>query len=329
VLKTPSVTLLFLVSVLPFEMAAQGRIEIAGTIDGTDRVVIRQEAATWEHLFGNLEVTQVRVNGVLWQPAQNVRLENSGATVFLTNEVNFLAARVQLLEGRDTAVLQRDKDRLTLSFADTPDGASAYRLVITFPETPTLLIEADIDGSDEVHISYAGARWLHKQWSFPANVRLNGIAWNPASSSFLFNRGATTFLPEPVNFENAVVLEQSGRDLLTVRPVSDGVIINFADNFLGAGHFSALISFPENEPLPDNLIPIVTTAEMQLSTNAAISVNTVRGVWYELQSTDNLIAKNWTSTGAFVEGNGGTMTLFDPVRTESGKFYRIVSGARP
>jgi hypothetical protein len=180
-----------------------------------------------------------------------------------------------------------------------------------------------------LQITYTGARWVHKQWSFPANVRLNGIAWNPAANSFLFNRGATTFLPEPVNFENAVVLEQSSRDLITVRPISDGLVMNFADSYLGAGHVSAVIAFPESEALPRNLIPIVTTAEMQLSTNAAISVSTVRGVWYELESADDLITNEWTSTGAFIEGNGGMMTLFDPIRTASGKFYRVVSQARP
>jgi hypothetical protein len=150
-----------------------------------------------------------------------------------------------------------------------------------------------------------------------------------AANPFLLNHGGTTFLPEPVNFENAVVLEQSGRDLLTVRPVSDGLIINFADSFLGAGPYSALISFPENESLPNNLIPVVTSAQMQLTTNAAISIETIRGVWYELQSTENLSGTNWTSTGAFIQGNGASMSLFDPVSNSSTKFYRILSKPRP
>jgi hypothetical protein len=331
-LKAKPINALTLLALILLTLArpatAQGRLEISGTIDWTDKIVIRQDAATWQHLFGNLEVTQVRINGVLWQPSQNATLPNSGATRFLTNQVNFLAARMQLLEGRDTVVLQREHDQLTLSFADTPNGPSTYSLVITFPETPTLLVEADIDGSDELHISYAGARWLHKQWSFPANVRLNGIPWNPAANPFLLNHGATTFLPESVSFENAVVLEQSARDLLTVRPVSDGLIINFADGFLGAAPFSALIAFPENESLPNNLIPVVTAAQIQMTTNAAISIQTVRGVWYELQSTENLTA-NWIATGAYLQGNGTPMTLFDPVSTPSTKFYRIVSKTQP
>ena len=68
---------------------------------------------------------------------------------------------------------------------------------------------------------------------------------------------------------------------------------------------------------------------MQMTTNAAISIPTVRGIWYELQSTENLTSNNWTTTGAFLQGNGAIMTLFDPVGTSSTKFYRVVSKVRP
>ena len=130
-----------LFAVLTVSSFAQGRIEIVATIDWTDQVVIRQEGASWQHLFGNLEETQMEINGVLWRPSQDATLENSGPTQFLTNEVNFLTARLEILEGRDTVVLQRERDHLVLSFADTLSGPGTYRLVITFPPAPTLLVE--------------------------------------------------------------------------------------------------------------------------------------------------------------------------------------------
>lgn len=325
-LKAPFLILLLSV---PFIASAQNQIRIVGTIDGTDRIIIRKDVATWEHLFGDLSLTEVRVNGVLWQPSQNATLENSGATVFFTNNVNFFAARLQVTTGRDTAVLQREHDQLTLSIADTPGGPGTYDLLISFPAGPTLLLEADIDGSDELHISYAGARWVHKYWSSPTNVRLNGVQWNPTATPFLLNDGATTFLPDPVDFTGAAILEQSGRDLLTARSVGDGLIINFADNPVGGDRYSALISFPAKDSLPNNLIPVVATTAIEVKNAAAISINTVRGVRYELQSLGELNPTNWKSTGAFLEGNGDPMIIWDPMPSSTTKFYRVVSQGRP
>ena len=200
--------------------------------------------------------------------------------------------------------------------------------MITFPSAPTLLIEAEVDGSDELHVSYAGARWVHKHWGFPAFVKLNGVEWNPAVIPFLLNDGESTFLPEPVRFENAGVLEVAGRDLMTVRTVADGLIVNFADNPVGAGSYAALISFPAAEALPAGLIPVVTSAELQTMNNAAISIKTVRGAWYELEFTENLGANAWSSTGAFVRGNGSVMTLFDPLGASAARFYRVIASAQ-
>jgi hypothetical protein len=314
---------------LSFVTSAEERIEIVGRIDGTDQITFRQDAANWEHLFGDLWVTEVRVNGVLWQPSQNLTLENSGATAYLADKVNFLAARLELLEGRDTVVLERQPGHIVLSIADTPGGADNYSVVITFPESPTLLVEGEIDGSDELHISYAGASWFHKHWGWPTEVRLNGIAWDPAVVPFLVNDGTTVFLPQPVDFRNAVVLERSGRDLMTVNPGRDGLIINFADNPVGAGRYSVLIGFPPDQSLPNASIPVIPRAELTILRNAAIWVDTVRGLWYELESTLDLSANTWESTGTFIHGSGATMTMFDPTGNDATKFYRVVCRLQP
>lgn len=315
--------------ILPWQGVAAEQIEIVGTIDGTDRIIIQQDGATWEHLSGDLAVTAVRVNGILWQPSANPRLENSGATAFIPDKVLFPAARLQVREGRDTVVLQQEKDHMVLSIGDTPNGPANYHVVITFPESYTLLVEAEIDGSDELQISFAGALWQHKHWGGPGSVRLNGVDWNARVTPYLANAGATTFLPAPVEFENAVVLEQSGRDLLAMRPGKDGLVIHFADDPVGAGNYRALIAFPPSEPVPAPAIPFVTAAEIGMVDAAAIAVETVRGIWYELQAATDLAKNDWVSTGSFLRGNGGVMTLFDPRSSQAAKFYRVVSRSEP
>lgn len=306
-------------------VAAQERIELLGVIDGTDRIVVRQEGASWEHLSGDLIPTQMQVNGIAWFPGDTLSLANSGETTFLTNQVNFLAAKLQVLEGRDTVVLQRERDHLTLSFADTPLGVGNYHVVISFPPSPTLLVEADIDGSDELRISYAGAEWLHKQWGFPQSVRLNGVEWNVAEQGTLLNAPPTSFLQEPVNFQNAVIVDQSGRGLLTLTPAGDGITLNFADDDLGAGHVSALIAFPPFENVPNAIVPVISGADLQAIDSAVISISTSKGLWYELQYATDLGSNQWFATGAFLFGNGNTMTFSDPRAGEGAKFYRVIT----
>jgi hypothetical protein len=60
-----------------------------------------------------------------------------------------------------------------------------------------------------------------------------------------------------------------------------------------------------------------------------VSIATIRGAWYELESATTLSAPDWVATGAFVRGNGDTMTLFDPNQSQTTRFYRIVSRVMP
>ncbi|HEY6227404.1 MAG TPA: hypothetical protein VI282_09820 [Verrucomicrobiae bacterium] len=306
------------------------RIEINGTFDGTDLITISQQNAHWNHLFGDLNISGVSINGVQWNPSVIYDLPNSGATTFLTNKVNFASARLTLLGGgRDTVVLNRSRDYITLSIADTPSGPGNYHFIIDFPDVPTLEVNADIDGSDELHISFAGARWIHKQWSWPTGVSLNGVAWNPVSMPSLTNAGATAFLPQPVRFANAVLVENSARDILTLRASEDGIILNFADNYLGADHYHALIAFPPDDVTNNAAIAVVSSAEISIGDAAGLNIATQPGVWYELEVTSSLQPATWQSTGAFIRGNGNVMTLFDPSQPDGTHFYRIVSRPRP
>ena len=305
------------------------RIEINGTFDGTDLITISQDNAHWNHLFGNLNISEVLINGVQWQPWVFYDLPNSGATTFLTNRVHFADAQLTLLEGRDTVVLNRSRDYIALSIADTPEGPGHYHFVIDFPDVPTLEVKADIDGSDELHISSAGARWIHKQWSWPTGVSLNGVAWDAASMPYLTNSGPTVFLSQPVKFANAVLVENSARDILTLRASEDGVILNFADNYVGADRYRALIAFPPDADSNNAAIAVIPSGEIAVGNAAGINIASERGIWYELEVTPSLAPADWQSTGSFIRGNGGVMTLFDPAQPDGTRFYRIVSRPRP
>ena len=70
---------------------------------------------------------------------------------------------------------------------------------------------------------------------------------------------------------------------------------------------------------------------MVLSTNvvvadaAGISFGSVTGATYRLESTPDLVSSNFSATGAFTIGSGGSMTLFDPAGTSTSKNYRVVA----
>jgi hypothetical protein len=308
---------------------ALDRLEITGTIDGTDQIIVTQNQAEWLHFFGDLNATSVSMNNIAWNPSANPILPNSGDTLFLSNRVNFMCAMVTLSEGRDTVVLERFPNHIKVSFADTPGGPSNYRIIIDFQVAPALLFDGDIDGSDELHVSYAGARWIHKHWSLPGIVYLNAVRWDLSVSDYLTNAGATTFLPQPVHFENATLSSSFGRDLLTMRSSSDGMFVNFADNPVGAGHYNMLVEFPDHNAPTNSTIAVISAASIAPTPSIGVTISTVRGVWYELESAFTLSSGEWTGTGAFVRGNGDYMTLFDPTQLQAARFYRIVSRPNP
>ncbi len=320
---------LFLGLAAATEVRSADHIEINGAFDGTDIITISQDHAHWNHLFGDLNISGVSINGVQWQPSVLFDLPNSGATTFLTNKVNFATAQLTVLEGRDTVVLNRSRDNITLSIADTPGGQDEYHFLIDFPEVPTLEINANIDGSDELHISFAGARWIHKQWSWPTEVSLNGVLWDPASATYLTNLGPTIFMPQAVKFANAVLVETSARDLMTLRASEDGVILNFADNYVGADRYHALIAFPPDDAANNAGIAVLPSGGISVGNAAGLSIATQRGVWYELEVTSSLEPIDWQASGSFIRGNGSVMTLFDPSQPNGTRFYRIVSRPRP
>jgi len=102
------------------------RITIAARIDGSDRVRINHTGATWEHLHWGMP-TNVSVNGRQWNVADSRSFIDES---LLPRNANLQSARVIQRTGRDVTALEIRNDELVIYFADTPNGASDYEIII-------------------------------------------------------------------------------------------------------------------------------------------------------------------------------------------------------
>src|SRR4051812_30259359 len=93
-----------------------------------------------------------------------------------------------------------------------------------------LRVVAEIDGSDELHIDARGARWVHREWEWPGEVRLNEVAWDPEEAPALMNEGETRFLDGWVDFSTARITKNVGRDTAVMEHTDGGVVVYFADS---------------------------------------------------------------------------------------------------
>lgn len=219
-----------------------------GLIDGSYRIRVSAEAATWTLVDRGLPSRPCVLNDVAWDPGQTTTLPNRGATVFLPDAANldFERARLEPLRGRDTVALERFRDSVVLHIDDTPNGEDEYAFRIVFPVRPrvaALHIRAEIDGSDELHISRDGARWVHKHWDWPRQVILNGVVWNPRENAVLPNAGRSAFLNLPVDLSTSRLIVREARDLAVLAPGEDNeeIVIHFADNPVGAGVYDLTV----------------------------------------------------------------------------------------
>ena len=108
-------------------------LKIAAPIDGSDRLKITANEATWTHVaWGPPEA--VKLNDVVWRLNQTNVLANAGTNRFLPPGVDFSTARIVERQGRDLATAWADDDALWVTFADNPNGGDDYELEISFGE---------------------------------------------------------------------------------------------------------------------------------------------------------------------------------------------------
>jgi hypothetical protein len=214
-----------------------------GEIDGSDQIKITQTEATWHHTFWDMPPKPVTLNGISWDPREQDTLKNEGKTRFLKSPIDFRSARLKRIQARDIVAIEQNRDSVVIYINDGPGGASPYEFQVIFrpqnakadvkknagAKRATLRIVADIDGNDELHIDAQRARWIHRCWQWPSEVRLNTVTWNPEKSPTLKNEGETKFLNGPVDFSTARMIKKEGRDMAVMEHTGGGVVIYFAD----------------------------------------------------------------------------------------------------
>ena len=123
--------------------------------------------------------------------------------------------------------------------ADEPPAAT------TRPAARQVEIAATIDGSDELHITPRGFRWVHRHWSRPSDIRINGNGWDPQGDAewLPLEQSGTGLLAADLRAENVTVLKRSGRDTVAVEAYDDGIVVYFADGLSGADVYSVTLEF--------------------------------------------------------------------------------------
>lgn len=226
-----------------------------GVIDGSDRIVITREGASWEHVNWSWPTGSVTVNEVQWNPLAKNFLTTTGAIAFLPETFSLSAVSLEKIEGRDVVALERTNQALIVYLDDTLSGAAPYEFKIHFhPVTAEsapspasaeahLKISAQIDGSDTLKITSQEATWTHQTWSPPEAVKLNDIAWDLRQTNVLANVGTNAFLPSDIDLSTAKIVRRQGRDLITMWADHEAVWVSFADNPNGSDACELEISF--------------------------------------------------------------------------------------
>ena len=224
------------------------RLTFRGPVDGSERIVISQAGAHWQNVHWGLSKARVTLNGVEWHPHKTPFLRNAGTATFLPTDVDFSTAQLESgWSGRDTVAISPARDAVTVRIADNPNGAGDYEFTLLLrrgkPSTH-LLIQARIEGSDDVVISRDGAQWHQRHWGWPrGTVTMNGAPWRPQDDPWLANWGDSHFLADGVDFATARLVHVAGRDLATIEKGADQLTVRFADTPCGAADYLVLIRF--------------------------------------------------------------------------------------
>lgn len=223
-------------------------LSLSGSFDGSDSISVGQTSATWTHLSW-AAATGVVFNGQSWNNSVNPVF--SSATPMIPSSLTGYALRVRRFSGRDMSAAEIQGNTVNLPVDDTPLGADTYNFnVALIPEVPvavsttaTLTFSAPIDGGDNVIINSAGATWNHTTFTEPTTAQIGGVTWNPVTTPFLPNSGATQFLPAGVSFQNVTLQQTSGRDIAALDTFGDHIAVYFRDNPNGADNYSVTLTF--------------------------------------------------------------------------------------
>ncbi len=226
-----------------------------GRVDGSDKILINHDGASWEHINWRFPPEPVEINEAKWNPALKNFLSTFAPAKFLPETFSLESAELNVIEGRDVVALERTEKGLIIYLDDTHLGAGQYEFNLTFHplaakhEEPRasvaahLKISAWVSGSDVIKITRQEAVLQHKTFNLPENLTVNDIAWDVRQAKILKNEGATRFLPDGVDFSTARIVSRKGRDLATAWGEKDALWIHFADNPNGSDAYEIEIAF--------------------------------------------------------------------------------------
>lgn len=106
-------------------------LKIAARIDGSDRLKITAQEATWTHLTYS-PPNSVTLNGIPWDLCHTNVMANSGTNAFLPPGIDLATAKIVERKGRDVATMWSDDGAVWVTFADNPNGWDDYELEISF-----------------------------------------------------------------------------------------------------------------------------------------------------------------------------------------------------
>lgn len=115
------------------------------------------------------------------------------------------------------------------------------------PETYSLHIVADIDGSDRMSVSPREIFWVHRHWDWPNLVKINDIEWSPRLSPTLGERAKDDLIAVPVDFSTARMEVRQGRDTAVLEKFDDHLLIHFADSPNGRATYDLTITFDRTD----------------------------------------------------------------------------------
>ncbi|HUD47698.1 MAG TPA: hypothetical protein VMR33_12765 [Candidatus Baltobacteraceae bacterium] len=233
-----------------------------GRVDGSDKILITHDGALWNHVNWDYPPEPIFINGTQWSPKRINFLTSIAPARFLPESFSLESVDLDLIEARDVVALERTGRGLMVYLNDTPCGSAEYEFTIKFhPVGPKLdeprpsavarlKISAQVDGSDCIKITAREAVLEHRIFHLPSDLRVNGIPWDVRQTAVLKNEGATTFLPDGVDFSTARIISRKGRDLATAWGEKDALWVHFADNPNGSDAYEIEIAFGPEQSGP-------------------------------------------------------------------------------
>ena len=153
------------------------------------------------------------------------------------------------------------------------------------------------------------------------------------TTEFVFTGINTTNTPLSVSVDTArqwpveLVLAPGGTAVeVTVAGAVEGSVLIDQSSRTPTLIIGDLASAGRGETIFDywRLNPEVTITTNLVEDAFALSFDSDTNATYELQFSELPQSNQWTRTGAFVDGDGGTLQMFDPTGSSTSKIYRIL-----